>query len=47
MDLEIKNNSEFLSEAEWYERLKKEQERYESLKNKRLEAEDKNFASRD
>lgn len=43
--LEIKNNSEFLSEAEWYERLKKEQERYESLKNKRLESEDKNFAS--
>lgn len=43
--LEIKNNSEFLSEAEWYERLKKEKERYESLKNKRLEAEDKNFTS--
>lgn len=43
--LEIKNNSEFLSETEWYERLKKEQERYESLKNKRLESEDKNFAS--
>lgn len=42
--LEIKNNSEFLSESDWYERLKKEKERYENLKNKRLESEDKNFA---